>query len=171
MAVTTTPLTTTPLLTEKERAAVQQLAAGRRVPEIARKLGISEEAVRSRIDAARAKLHAREAPALVHAAYQHQVLDVPSATRATPTLPESERELLPLLAKGLDLTQMAAVLRRPLPAVRRTLRSLRMQLGAQNPAHAVSRAWHLRLFTHPAARDHAIPQRLPAPPRRGAPRG
>ncbi|MFF3431450.1 LuxR C-terminal-related transcriptional regulator [Streptomyces sp. NPDC002602] len=133
-------------LTPREGQVVRELAEGGTLKSVAEKLGITQITAKSyRNDAARKVGSSAVHSALVAAAHDAEVLEIPPSDGAQVTLTDGERELLPLLIAGYSTVQMSRKTYRHINGVRRDLRGLVTALGGETDAHAVTRAYQLGL--------------------------
>lgn len=137
---------TTVRLTPREGQVVRELAEGGTLKSVAEKLGITPITAKSyRGDAANKLCSSAVHPALVAAAYDAGVLEIPAADGTEVVLTDGEQELLPLLIAGHSTVQMSRKAYRHINRVRRDLGGLMAALGGGTPAHAVTRAYQLGL--------------------------
>ncbi|MFI9040883.1 LuxR C-terminal-related transcriptional regulator [Streptomyces sp. NPDC053726] len=137
----------TACLTPRQHDVVRLLADGLLPAQIADTLNLRTTTVREYKDVAAHRLGVHGTPALVQAAYESGALGqpepAPDADDGPICLPDTQREVLALLAKGMTVGEMADHLHWPEHVVRKDARSLIAALGAKNPAHAITRAWQL----------------------------
>ncbi|MFB6533080.1 LuxR C-terminal-related transcriptional regulator [Streptomyces noursei] len=137
------------LLAPRERQVIEGLAEGDTVAAVARSLGLAESTAAGYLKLAKKKLRGtRDISAAVAVGYALRAIGqpVPLDPGAVCLLPE-ERELVPLIARGLGPAEMASEVRRPLNIVRRDGRRLLVGLGAKNRPHVVKRAWQVGILT------------------------
>jgi DNA-binding NarL/FixJ family response regulator len=139
---------TTRRLAVPEQQVLRQVAAGSPLSEAAMNLRIREGTAREYLRRANVKLGVRETAAAVAVACTVGAIEQPQPLDATGLLLASEqRELVPLIAQGLHVDQMATKLHRPAAIVRQDGRALMKHLQARNPVHTVTRAWQYQLLT------------------------
>ncbi|WP_275466368.1 LuxR C-terminal-related transcriptional regulator [Streptomyces noursei] len=137
------------LLAPRERQVIEGLAEGDTVAAVARSLGLTESTAAGYLKLAKKKLHGtRDISAAVAVGYALRAIarPVPLDPGAVFLLCE-ERELVPLIARGLGPAEMASEVHRPLNIVRRDGRRLLVGLGAKNRPHVVKRAWQFEILT------------------------
>ncbi|MEU2875969.1 LuxR C-terminal-related transcriptional regulator [Streptomyces sp. NPDC007070] len=147
----TAPTTTKVALSPQEKQVLEGLAAGDSTADIARRLEIRHSTVGDFLKTARIKLHgACDSVAAVAAGFATGAIGRPPLLDPEAVFVSREqRELVPLIARGLSAEQVAAELKPPRPVadVRADARELLSSLGARNRCHLVTRAWQYRLLT------------------------
>ncbi|MFF8618240.1 LuxR C-terminal-related transcriptional regulator [Streptomyces sp. NPDC015350] len=143
-------MTTTGRLTRREKQLVELLADGKPVPQIADALGIARRAAAGSYTVAESMLGVSGEAALVDEAYRAKEVSRPEpgpSDSIMVVLPDEQRRVLTLVAKGLTAPQMAEVLGWTVALVRRCARDLLVTLGATNGPNMIKRAWQLGLLT------------------------
>ncbi|AWN24817.1 LuxR C-terminal-related transcriptional regulator [Streptomyces sp. NEAU-S7GS2] len=141
-------------LTNREGQVVRLLGRGLRIPQIAEQLLVRDATAKGYVDLAKGKLGVRDVAALVHNAYERGAVSEPEPDHhCSVTLSLEQRQLLPRMAEGKSVSQMATELRRPVAVVRRDAREMLAELGATNSAHAMTRARQLGLLGPRAAQE------------------
>lgn len=137
------------LLAPRERQVIEGLAEGDTVAAVARSLGLAESTAAGYLKLAKKKLHGtRDISAAVAVGYALRAIGRPiPLDPGAVCLLRAERELVPLIARGLGPTEMASAVQRPLNIVRRDGRRLLVGLGAKNRPHVVKRAWQFEILT------------------------
>lgn len=111
-------------------------------------MGITENTAGRYLTLAKRKLGVREISTAVAVGYALKAIARPELTNPdTVSLLREERELIPLIGRGLSHSEMANELQRPINVVRRDGRGLLARLGAKNHRHVMKRAWQLQLLT------------------------
>jgi len=127
------------------------LAEGGTPHTIAVELGIEKHTVHCYLEDVRRKTGVGKGgaadPAAVEAAYASGILPSPDRIADGVDVPEQQRVLIPLLARGLAAEEIASVLKRRVSDVNWALRALQRTLGASSPAHVITRARQYGLVT------------------------
>ncbi|PWG15546.1 hypothetical protein DF268_00180 [Streptomyces sp. V2] len=84
-------------------------------------------------------------PAAVNTAYTTGLLPRPALLTDRVRLTHRQRGLIPLLAQGLTVEEIAATLDRTPRQALAELRELEKVLGARSPAHVITKAWQYGL--------------------------
>ncbi|OIJ97763.1 hypothetical protein BIV25_13225 [Streptomyces sp. MUSC 14] len=136
-------------LSPRERQVVEGLAKGLPLTEVAQALDIRDGTASAYLLNAKRRLHGvSENAAAVAVGYVTKAITLPTLLDPdTLTLPEEQRDLVPLIAMGMTVAQMAEELKRPQGLVSRDGRALTRGLGARNRAHIVTLAWQYRILT------------------------
>lgn len=136
-------------LAPRERQIIEDLAEGHALTVVAQSLAIREGTASGYLRHAKRKLYGvSENAAVVAVAYATEVITQPALLEPNAlTLPREQRDLVPLIAKGMVAAQMARMLKRPLDIVRRDGRDLMATLEARNRAHTIKRAWQYQVLT------------------------
>ncbi|AKA09006.1 hypothetical protein SAZ_33140 [Streptomyces noursei ZPM] len=144
---TTTPARVT--LAPRERQALEGLADGSMLAAVALRLSIREGTASGYLKGAKRKLYGvRESAAALAVGYTTKAISRPSLLDPeTLLLPDNQQDIVPLLARGMTASCMAAELKRPVDIIRRDNRDLLTNLRAKNRVHAVKRLWELQLLT------------------------
>ncbi|MEW1721622.1 LuxR C-terminal-related transcriptional regulator [Streptomyces sp. NPDC093109] len=139
----------TVVLAPRERQVLEGLAAGSTLSVVALDLKIRESTAASYLKMAKHKLHGvRETAAAIAVGYATRAITRPPLLESeTLHLPPEQRDLVPLIARGMRAAQMATELNLPINDVRANGRELLVTLGAHNRNHVVTRAWQLQLLT------------------------
>ncbi|MFE2936586.1 hypothetical protein [Streptomyces sp. NPDC059278] len=140
---------TTVRLGRREREMILLRADGLTVPESADTLGIMRNTGASHYNAAKSKLGVSGGSALIHEAYMAEAVDRPEPDPGDGIpvcLHDEEHQVLILMTKGLDATEMATALGWSVYRARKTARHLMATLGAKNASHTIKRAWQLGLL-------------------------
>ncbi|WP_254885903.1 helix-turn-helix transcriptional regulator [Streptomyces sp. NA02950] len=136
-------------LSPREQQIFEYLADGSSLAEVGLRLGIRQNTVQSYLSLAKLKLGAKsENAAALAAAYALGGLPQPKPLDPSElSLPREQLALVPLLAQGMRVSQMASVLKRPVSIIRRDARGLMKNLRARNAAQTVKRTWQYQLLT------------------------
>lgn len=137
------------ILAPREQQVLEGLADGSTLAAVALNLQIRESTAAGYLKLTKRKLHgvSKNAAALA-VGYTTQAITRPELLDPAPLyLPPEQRQLVPLVARGIRGAQMAAVLKRPASVVRRDGRGLRANLQARNAAHVITRAWQYQVLT------------------------
>ncbi|MFI6697132.1 LuxR C-terminal-related transcriptional regulator [Streptomyces sp. NPDC050433] len=137
------------ILAPRERQVVEGLADGSTLADVARNLKIQEGTATGYLQLAKRKLHGvSDNAAALAVAYATQAITRPELldTRAI-DLPREQRDLVPLIARGMTATQMVPELKQSVDIIRRHGRELQKSLRATNRAHVVTRAWQYQVLT------------------------
>lgn len=136
-------------LAPRERQVLEGLAAGNMLAVVAEDLKIREGTAGSYLRQAKNKLHGvSETPAAIAVGYAARAITHPPLLDPGKLyLPRGQRDLVPLIARGMGLAQMATELDRPLTDVRASGRELLTNLGARNRNHLITRAWQVGILT------------------------
>ncbi|MFF5567692.1 hypothetical protein ACFY7Z_20415 [Streptomyces sp. NPDC012623] len=139
----------TVLLAPRERQVLEGLSVGSTLAEVALNLKIREGTAAGYLKMAKNKLHGvSETPAAVAVGYATRALTHPPLLDPeTLYLPREQRDLIPLIARGMGPAQMATELNQPVTAVRADGRGLLTNLGARNRTHLITRAWQVQILT------------------------
>ncbi|AIA06715.1 LuxR C-terminal-related transcriptional regulator [Streptomyces noursei] len=136
-------------LAPRERQVLEGLADGNMLAAVALRLSIREGTASGYLKGAKRKLYGvSENAAALAVGYTTEAISRPSLLDPeTLFLPENQRDIVPLLARGMTAAHMAAELKRPVDIIRRGIRDLLTNLRAKNRVHAVKRLWELQLLT------------------------
>ncbi|MEW1700734.1 LuxR C-terminal-related transcriptional regulator [Streptomyces sp. NPDC091278] len=136
-------------LTRQERRALEGLALGLGVDEVAYSLSITAGTVSEYLGNARSKLRSgRENHAAIAMGYATDAITTPVLRQRDEVYVSGERQaLIPLIAQGQTQLYMASFLGRNVQEVRADGRGLLVDLAARNPCHLVRRAWEFQLLT------------------------
>ncbi|MER5301333.1 LuxR C-terminal-related transcriptional regulator [Streptomyces lasiicapitis] len=132
--------TATVSFTSREKDVVQGLAEGLTDHAIARRLNRKPSTVRHYIATAMKKVGANRQAALVNYAYDLGLIRPPVREDSTAYVSPQQRELIPLIVRGLTLDQIAAETHTTSARARRDVRRLMKALDAETRAHVVTRA-------------------------------
>ncbi|MEV5338337.1 LuxR C-terminal-related transcriptional regulator [Streptomyces sp. NPDC052676] len=137
------------VLARREQQVLQGLAAGKTLAEVALDLKIREGTANGYLKLARNKLRGvSDTAAAVAVGYITEAIDRPPLLNPEALfLPREQRDLIPLIARGMTASQMATELNRPVAEVRADGRDLLLALQARNRAHLITRAWQFRILT------------------------
>lgn len=152
------------ILAPRERQVVEGLADGSTLAEVARNLMIRQGTASSYLKFAKRKLHGvSENTAALAVAYTTQAITRPDLLDSEMLdLPREQRALVPLIARGMTIAQMATELRRSpgthpvkpetngtpsVTIIRRNIGELTANLQARNRAHLITRAWQYQILT------------------------
>ncbi|EST31697.1 hypothetical protein [Streptomyces niveus] len=154
------------ILAPRKRQVVEGLADGSTLATVARNLMIRQGTASGYLSVAKRKLHGvSENNAALAVAYASQSITRPELLDPeTLNLPREQRDLVPLVARGMTVAQMVTELKpsprtRPVrpeaagtggPAVaiiRRNVGELTASLQARNRAHLITRAWQYQILT------------------------
>jgi len=148
-----------PGLNGRPLQVLRLIADGGTPTTIAKDLGITGDAVCAHLTRALVKISAGRGisarPAAVHTAYTTGLLPPPTPLPARIDLPDPLRDLIPLLAQGRSVDQIAATLHCTPHTVRAELKKLERALGARSRAHVITRAWQYGLAPTSAAGEEA----------------
>ncbi|MET8983421.1 helix-turn-helix domain-containing protein [Streptomyces sp. NPDC004539] len=132
-------------LSPRPAQVLRLIAEGSTTGSIARDLGVTPGVIRIHLAQALRKttgsgkgIWAR--PAAVETAYATGLLPRPARLTGRVDLPDGQRELIPLLARGLTPDQIAAALHCRRQEAVGELKALERALGAATPAHVITRA-------------------------------
>ncbi|MFF5962799.1 LuxR C-terminal-related transcriptional regulator [Streptomyces collinus] len=136
-------------LAPRERQVLEGLADGSTLAAVALNLQIREGTAAGYLKLAKRKLYGvSENAAALAVGYASQAITQPEMLAPDGLyVPREQREIVPLIARGMAAAQMATELKRPVDIVRRDGRELLQNLMAQNRAHAITRAWQYQLLT------------------------
>lgn len=136
-------------LTRREREVVEGLAGGSTLAEVAAGLQIKVGTASGYLQYAKGKLLGlSEIEAVVAVGYATDSITRPSLLDYDKlTVPEEQRELVPLIGQGMTPAQMATALNRQFSVIRSDEQGLLANLGARNRAHAITRAWQYQILT------------------------
>ncbi|MFC8006581.1 LuxR C-terminal-related transcriptional regulator [Streptomyces olivaceus] len=145
----TAPTVATIELAPRERQVLEELSDGTTLTTVALTLEIREGTARGYLKLAKRKLHgASENATALAIAYATEAITRPDLIDPEGLfLPREQRELVPLIGRGMSASAMASELKRPVGIVRRDGRDLLANLGASNPAHAIRQAWQYQVLT------------------------
>lgn len=136
-------------LARRERQVLEGLADGRTLARVASDLTVKTGTATGYLRHARTKLYgASETEAALAIAYATEAITLPE-----PLDPEGldlsaeQRDLVPLIARGMSVTEMGTELKRPLDQIRSDSQQLLRNLDAKNRVHAVTRLWQYRMLT------------------------
>ncbi|GAU71128.1 hypothetical protein SSP35_28_00030 [Streptomyces sp. NBRC 110611] len=137
------------ILAPRERQVIKGLANGSTLAAVALNLKITKNTAASYLKNAKYKLRGvTENSAALAVAYATEAIDRPDLlAHEGLLLPCEQRELVPLIARGMRATQMAIKLKRSVDLTRRDARQLMANLQARNPAHLVTRSWQYQIIT------------------------
>ncbi|WP_149180495.1 LuxR C-terminal-related transcriptional regulator [Streptomyces sp. TRM49041] len=137
------------VLTPRERQVLEGLATGDALAVVARDLKIREGTAAGYLKLTKNKLHgASETAAAVAVGYATEAITRPALLDPGMLfLPREQRDLVPLIARGMAAAQMATELDRPVTDVRADGRELLATLQARNRSHLVTRAWQFQVLT------------------------
>ena len=137
------------ILAPRERQVLEGLADGSTLVAVALSLKIRESTATGYLKLARRKLYGvSENAAALAVGYATQAITRPEMLDPEALdVPREQREIVPLIARGMAAAQMATELKRPVDIVRRDGRDLLQNLKAQNRAHAITRAWQYQILT------------------------
>ncbi|MEG3630010.1 LuxR C-terminal-related transcriptional regulator [Streptomyces poriticola] len=137
------------VLTPRERQILESLATGDALAVVARDLEIREGAAAGYLKLAKNKLQGvSETAAAVAVGYATEAITRPVLLDpAALFLPREQRDLVPLIARGMAAAQMATELDRPVTDVRADGRELLAALRARNRSHLITRAWQFHVLT------------------------
>ncbi|MFI0219055.1 LuxR C-terminal-related transcriptional regulator [Streptomyces lydicus] len=137
------------ILTPRERQILEGLADGSMLAAVALHLHIREGTASEYLKLAKRKLHGvSETTAALAVAYATEAITQPQLLGSQSLhLLRGQRELVPLVARGMTVAQMATDLKRRVDVIRRDGRQLLVNLQARNPAHLVTRAWQYQILT------------------------
>ncbi|MFE6031015.1 helix-turn-helix domain-containing protein [Streptomyces niveus] len=142
------------ILAPRERQVVEGLADGSTLATVARNLKIREVTAAGYLRLGKRKLHGvSENAAALAVGYATQAITRPELLDPEGLdLSREQRNLVPLIARGMTTAQMVPELRQPVQIIRRYGRELQQSLSAKNRAHVVTRAWQYQVLTA----DHVI---------------
>ncbi|WP_327436060.1 LuxR C-terminal-related transcriptional regulator [Streptomyces sp. NBC_01201] len=145
----TAPTIATIELAPRERQVLEGLSDGSTLATVALNLKIREGTARGYLKLAKRKLHgASENATALAIAYATNAITCPALLDPEGLfLTREQRDLIPLIGRGMPAGTMASELKRPVAIVRRDGRDLLTNLGATNPAHAIRRAWQYQALT------------------------
>ncbi|MFF4543644.1 hypothetical protein ACFY1J_05265 [Streptomyces sp. NPDC001406] len=136
-------------LAPREQQVLEGLADGSTLAVVALDLKIREGTAAGYLKLAKRKLYGMsENAAALAVAYTTEAITRPQLLDPEALfLPDDQRDLVPLLARGMAAAQMATELKRPVDIIRRDGRDLLTNLRARNRAHAIKRSWELQVLT------------------------
>ncbi|MFF1417974.1 hypothetical protein [Streptomyces sp. NPDC058280] len=139
----------TVVLAPRERQVLEGLSAGSTLAVVALDLKIREGTAAGYLKLAKNKLHGvSETPAAVAVGYATRAITHPPLLDPeTLYLPREQRDLVPLIARGMGPAEMATELDRPVTDIRSDGRGLLTNLGARNRTHLITRAWQFQILT------------------------
>jgi len=150
---------TVPGLDRRPAQVLRLIADGGMPTTITKDLGVTANAVRTHLTRALDHTGAGKGsparPAAVHTAYTTGLVPRPAPLPARIDLPGPLRDLIPLLAQGRSVDQIAATRHCPPHTVHAELKKLERALGARSPAHVITRAWQYGLAPTSAAGEEA----------------
>ncbi|AKN68739.1 hypothetical protein QR97_02010 [Streptomyces sp. PBH53] len=137
------------VLARRERQVLQGLATGNTLAQVALDLKIREGTANGYLKLAKNKLSGvSDTAAAVAAGYATEAIEPPPFLDPEALfLPREQRDLVPLIARGMAAAQMATELDRPVADIRADGRDLLLTLQARNRAHLITRAWQFRILT------------------------
>ncbi|MEV7090122.1 LuxR C-terminal-related transcriptional regulator [Streptomyces sp. NPDC093085] len=137
------------ILTPRERQVLQGLSDGNPLAAVALGLNIRENTAAGYLKLAKSKLHgAHKTTEAIAIGYATRAIALPPPLcPETLRIPDQERDLIPLIARGLGSAEMATELDQPVPRVRADGRALLKNLNARNRNHLVTRAWQAQILT------------------------
>ncbi|MET7716308.1 hypothetical protein [Streptomyces sp. NPDC005407] len=137
------------ILAPRERQVVEGLANGSTLAAVALDLKIREGTAAGYLKLAKHKLYGvSESAAALAVGYATDSITCPELLDPEGLfLPCEQRDLVPLVARGLASAQMATELDRPVVDIRSDGRELMEILRAENRAHLVTRAWQYQILT------------------------
>ncbi|MFD6989392.1 LuxR C-terminal-related transcriptional regulator [Streptomyces sp. NPDC059943] len=150
------------ILAPRERQVVEGLADGSTLSTVARNLKIRQGTASGYLKFAKRKLHGvSENAAALAVGYTTGAITRPDLLAPeTLDLPREQRDLVPLIARGMTIAQMATELKqspgthpvKPAGAasvtmLRRNIGELTANLQARNRAHLITRAWQYQILT------------------------
>ncbi|MFD4986465.1 hypothetical protein [Streptomyces sp. NPDC058374] len=145
----TAPAVATIELAPRERQVLEGLSDGSTLATVALTLKIREGTARGYLKLAKRKLYgaSENATALANAYATNAIARPDLLDPEGLFLPREQRDLIPLIGRGLSAGTMALELKRQVDIVRREGRDLMANLGATNRAHAIRRAWQYQALT------------------------
>ncbi|MFC5804519.1 hypothetical protein [Streptomyces formicae] len=137
------------ILAPREQQVLEGLSGGSTLAVVALDLKIREGTAAGYLKLAKRKLYgvSENAAALAVGYTTEAIARPPLLDPETLFLPDGQRDIVPLLARGMAAAQMATELKRPVDIIRRDGRDLLTNLRARNRAHAVKRSWEFQLLT------------------------
>ncbi|CAL9360068.1 hypothetical protein SUDANB105_00645 [Streptomyces sp. enrichment culture] len=137
------------VLARRERQVLQGMASGKSLAEVAVNLKIRESTAAGYLKLAKHKLRGvSETAAAVAVGYATEAIERPPLLDAEALfMPREQRDLVPLIARGMAASEMATELSRPVTDVRADGRELLLAIGARNRSHLITRAWQFQLLT------------------------
>ncbi|MGC5042472.1 LuxR C-terminal-related transcriptional regulator [Streptomyces albidoflavus] len=137
------------ILAPREKQVLEGLATGNALAVVALDLKIREGTASGYLRLAKHKLHGvSETAAAVAVAYATDAIATPPlVSPETLFLPREQRDIVPLIARGMAAAQMATELNRSVTEVRADGRELLVSLQARNRAHLITRAWQHQILT------------------------
>ncbi|MFD7897574.1 hypothetical protein [Streptomyces sp. NPDC059743] len=137
------------VLAPRERQVFEGLATGSTLAVVALDLKIREGTAAGYLKIAKTKLHGvSETAAAIAVGYATRAITHPPLLDPeTLFLPREQRDLVPLIARGLGPAQIATELNRPITGVRADGRGLLTILGARNRNHLITRTWQFQILT------------------------
>ncbi|MEE1797522.1 LuxR C-terminal-related transcriptional regulator [Streptomyces sp. JV176] len=137
------------ILAPRERQVVEGLTDGSTLAEVALDLQIREGTAAGYLKMAKNKLHGvSETAAAIAVGYAvRAITHPPLLDPETLYVPREQRDLVPLIARGMVAAQMATELSRPVTDVRADGRELLTNFGARNRNHLITRTWQFQILT------------------------
>ncbi|MBD2831803.1 hypothetical protein ID871_10105 [Streptomyces pratensis] len=137
------------VLAPRERQIIEGLRDGSTLAAIAQDLTIREGTAAGYLKLAKRKLYGvSDNAAAIAVGYATEAIARPKSLDPDELcLSIEQRQLVPLVARGMRSAQMATELKRPVNIIRRDGRDLMSNLRAKNPAHVVTRAWQYQILT------------------------
>ncbi|TXL87700.1 hypothetical protein [Streptomyces sp. IB2014 016-6] len=151
-------------LAPREQQVVEGLADGSTLSTVARNLKIRQGTASGYLKFAKRKLHGvSENTAALAVGYATGAITRPDLLApGTLDLPREQLDLVPLIARGMTIAQMATELKRSpgthqlkpettgtpsVTIIRRSIGELTANLQARNRAHLITRAWQYQILT------------------------
>lgn len=135
-------------LSPRERKVLERVAGGASLGQIVEELDIREGTVMGYLKAAKVKLHGvKMTPSAVAVGYATQSISRPQLTTEALTLSRDLRLLVPLIAMGWSLAEIASWRRLKVYKVQSDCHRLHTILQARSRPHMVTRAWQYKILT------------------------
>ena len=131
-------------LSEVQIAVLRELAEGYSQDRIAEHMAVSINTTKSRISAISDKLHTKGAAHSVAMAYARGYLQAPMEGEPSPKLPLDQVQIMVLVARGKDNTEICETLGLTKYQVKYRLKKMFETLGAKNDCHLVSLGFQTR---------------------------